>query len=59
MTSLHAKNQEKEAKKRLEEIRAEIKKESISYGEIAELESLREYINNDDIELLQWIDNQE
>lgn len=43
-----------EAKKRLEEIRKEIKKESISYGEIAELQSLVKFIDKDDIELLCW-----
>lgn len=43
-----------EAKKRLEYLRGEIKKECISYGEIAELQSLADYIEDDDVELLQW-----
>lgn len=44
----------KKAKKRLEEIRKEIKKEQISYGEIVELQSLIEYIDKNDVELLEW-----
>lgn len=44
----------KEAKKRLEYLRGEIKKECISYGEIAELQSLAKYINPGDVELLEW-----
>lgn len=43
-----------EVKKRLEYLRGEIKAERISYGEIAELQSLAEYIEPDDVELLQW-----
>lgn len=45
-----------EIKKRLEYIREEIQNESISYGEIAELQTLKSYIDKDDIELLQWIE---
>jgi len=41
-------------KKRLEYLRKQIKEECISYGEIAELHSLSEYIDDNDIELLQW-----
>jgi hypothetical protein len=41
------------AKKRLEEIRKELRKESLSYGEIAELESLKKYIDKNDVELLE------
>ena len=41
-------------KKRLEYLRREIKAERISYGEIAELQSLAKYIDNGDVELLQW-----
>lgn len=41
-------------KERLEELRIEIQAERISYGEIAELESLAEYIEKGDVELLQW-----
>ena len=44
----------KEIKKRLEEIRKEIRKEKISYGEIAELQGLAEYIEDNDVELLEW-----
>ena len=43
-----------QVKKRLECLRREIKKETISYGEIAELEALVSYIDNNDVELLQW-----
>ncbi len=39
---------------RLEELRAEIRAERISYGEIAELESLAEHIEPGDVELLEW-----
>ena len=41
-------------KKRLEYLRQEIRKERISYGEIAELQSLAKYINPSDVELLAW-----
>jgi len=44
----------KEIKKRLEYLRGEIKAERISYGEIAELQVLREYIDPGDVELLEW-----
>lgn len=47
---------EAEARLRLYEIRIELREERISYGELVELESLREYIDEDDIELLQAID---
>lgn len=39
---------------RLEELRHEIDKERISYGELAELVSLRRFIAKDDMQLLQW-----
>ncbi len=39
--------------KRLEYIRAELRAERISYDELAELESLKSYIAEDDIELLE------
>lgn len=45
---------ERLAKRRLEYLRGEIKAERISYGEIAELQSLTDYIEDGDIELLQW-----
>lgn len=41
-------------KKRLEELRAEIRAERISYGELAELQSLAKHIDEGDTELLQW-----
>jgi len=40
--------------KRLEELRKEIRKECISYDEIAELQSLAKYIDKGDVELLEW-----
>ncbi len=43
-----------QTKERLEEIRAEIRAERISYGEIAELQSLKKYIDKSDVELLEW-----
>jgi len=44
----------KEIKERLEYLRKEIKKECISMGEIAELQSLAEHIDKGDVELLEW-----
>ena len=44
---------------RLEYLRGEIKKECISYGEIAELQSLKEHIEKGDVELLQWVEFEE
>lgn len=41
-------------KQRLEELRAEIKAEHISTGEIIELQSLAQYIDKGDVELLEW-----
>lgn len=41
-------------KKRLEELRIEIRAERISQGEIIELQSLIEHIDKGDVELLQW-----
>ena len=50
---------EKQVKKsnaliRLEELRGEIEDECISYGEILELQSLVEYIDKSDVQLLEW-----
>lgn len=45
--------------KRLEQIRKSIKNENISYGEIVELQNLKAYIQPDDIELLQWVNDPE
>lgn len=41
-------------KKRLEYLRQEIIDEKISYGEIAELQSLSKYIDSSDNLLLEW-----
>ena len=41
-------------KKRLKYLRAEIEAERISYGEIAELQSLAKYIDKSDSLLLEW-----
>ena len=46
-------------KERLEEIRIEIQNESISYGEIAELQELVDHIDDEDVELLQWAKEEE
>lgn len=45
---------ESAARQRLEYLRSQIQAESISYGEIAELESLAEFIAPGDVELLEW-----
>ena len=39
---------------RLEYLRGEIEAERISYGEIAELQTLAKHIKNDDVLLLEW-----
>ena len=43
-----------EAKERLEYLRGEIRAERISYGEITELQSLVDFIEEGDVELLEW-----
>lgn len=43
-----------EIRTRLEYLRGQIRAESISYGEIAELEGLAEHIDPSDVELLEW-----
>ena len=43
----------KKIKARLEELRTELRNERISYGELAELQSLAEHIDLNDTELLQ------
>jgi hypothetical protein len=40
-------------KRRLEYLRGELQAERISYGELAELQSLAEYIDPSDVELLE------
>lgn len=42
------------ARDRLEYLRSQIRAEQISYGEIAELQGLVEYIDKGDVELLEW-----
>jgi len=39
---------------RLADLRAAIEAENISYGEIAELQSLAQYIDPSDVQLLEW-----
>lgn len=41
-------------KERLEYLRGEIQAECISYSEISELQSLAQYIDAGDVELLEW-----
>lgn len=43
-----------DVKERLEEIRESIENESVSYGELAELADLVDYIEHDDVVLLEW-----
>lgn len=43
----------KQIKKRLEYLREELRQERISYGELAELQSLAEHIDPNDVELLE------
>ena len=40
-------------KSRLEYLRTELRKERISYGELAELQLLKRYIDKNDVELLE------
>ena len=42
-----------EIKKRLEYLRQELRAERISYGELTELQSLAQYIDPQDVELLE------
>lgn len=44
---------DQETKDRLEYLRGELRAECISYGELAELQELAEYIDDGDIELLE------
>jgi len=41
-------------KQKLKNIRISIREGNISYGEIAELQSLAKYIDKNDVELLEW-----
>lgn len=45
---------DEETKARLEELRAVIRAESISWGELAELQGLAPHVDPDDVELLEW-----
>ena len=45
--------EKQEIKDRLEYLRGELRAECLSYGEIAELQSLAEYIEAGDVELLE------
>lgn len=44
----------KQAERRLEYLRKEIRKERIGYGELFELQELAKYIKPSDVELLEW-----
>lgn len=43
----------KNTKKRLEYLRQELRQERISYGELIELQSLKDHIDLNDVELLE------
>lgn len=45
---------DRETAERLAYLRAAIQAESISYGELAELQDLAEHIPDDDLLLLEW-----
>lgn len=47
-------NKQEQIKKRLEYLKRQIDNECISYGEIAELQSLKKYIDKGDVVLLEW-----
>jgi hypothetical protein len=44
----------KQRLEKLESIRKSIEAENVSYGELAELQRLKDYIKPDDVLLLQW-----
>lgn len=46
------------SKQRIEYLREQIENENISYGEILELQSLRKYIDDGDVQLLQWVEEE-
>ena len=48
------KTTKKEIKERLEQLKKEIENETISYGEIIELENLAKYVDKDDVLLREW-----
>ena len=45
--------EQKQINERLEYLRTELRNERISYGELAELQSLAQYIDRGDVELLE------
>lgn len=47
-------SKKEKAQARLKEIRTEIEAERVSYGELAELQDLKEYIEDDDVLLKEW-----
>lgn len=47
-------NKDEKIKQRLAYLKKQIEQENISYGEIAELQSLAEHIDKDDTLLLEW-----
>ena len=47
----------KEIKDRLDYLRVEIQEERISFEEIVELNRLCDYVDSEDVELMQWITN--
>ena len=49
----HLRHKAERAKDRLEYLRRELRGERISYGELAELQSLAQYIDPSDVELLE------
>lgn len=51
---LKARRESKRIQKRLKYLRREIEAEIISYGEIAELQNLAQYIDPSDVLLLVW-----
>jgi hypothetical protein len=48
----------KDIKKRLEYLRKQIRNETVSYGEIAELQGLSKFISSSDVELLEWVNEE-
>jgi hypothetical protein len=50
----HTEEEISAARTRLEEIRAAIDAESVSYGELADLEELSHYIEPGDVQLAEW-----
>ncbi len=51
--------EKEKAIERIEEIRHEIINQRVSYGELLELYELREFVDINDLELMQWIYDEE